>query len=209
MQLPTGPAISIGDVVEPVRTPTAPALVPSVLFYDMRQQIAVLRDMMKAFQMGSHLLLIGNQGVGKNKLVDRFLQLLQIEREYMQLHRDTTVLSLTLQPCVSDGVLVWEDSPLVRAATQGRVLVLDEADKAPLEVVSVLKSLLEDGEMLLADGRRILAKHRLVDTTPNPKTLILHDNFRLFALANRPGYPFLGQDFFREVDFCDGHCDDS
>ena len=33
-----------------------------------------------------------------------------------------------------DGRLVWEDSPLVRALEHGRVLVLDEADKCPLEV---------------------------------------------------------------------------
>ncbi len=37
------------------------------------------------------MLLIGNQGVGKNKLADRLLQLLNMEREYIQLHRDTTV----------------------------------------------------------------------------------------------------------------------
>jgi hypothetical protein len=39
----------------------------------------------------------------------------------------------------SAGVVVWEDSALVRAAREGRVLVVDEADKAPVEVVSVLK----------------------------------------------------------------------
>lgn len=36
------------------------------------------------------MLLVGNQGVGKNKVVDRLLQLLEMPREYMQLHRDTT-----------------------------------------------------------------------------------------------------------------------
>jgi hypothetical protein len=70
------------------------------------------------------------------------------------------------------------DPPLVRAVVHGRVLVLvlisrfersarlvmnhcvtvslgqDEADKAPLEVVCVLKGLIEDRYMLLADGRR-------------------------------------------------------
>ena len=44
----------------------------------------------------------------------------------------------------------------MRAVTEGRALVIDEADKAPLEVVAVLKSLVEDGQLLLADGRRIL-----------------------------------------------------
>jgi MoxR-like ATPase len=35
--------------------------------------------MLKELLQGEHLLLIGNQGVGKNKLADRLLQLLQRE----------------------------------------------------------------------------------------------------------------------------------
>ena len=52
-----------------------------------------------------------------------------------------------------------QDSPLVRAAQLGRALVLDEADKAPLEVVVVLKSLVEDGQLALPDGRRCGEDH--------------------------------------------------
>ena len=100
-----------------------------------------------------HLLCLGAQGVGKNKLVDALLSLLRCEREYVQLHRDTTVASLTLAPAVTAGRVRWEDAPLVRAVRQGRALVVDEADKAPLEVVAVLKSLVEEGDMLLGDGR--------------------------------------------------------
>ena len=59
------------------------------------------------------------------------LELLRAEREYVQLHRDTTVASLTLRPLLRDGAIAWEDSPLVRAARLGRVLMIDEADKAP------------------------------------------------------------------------------
>ena len=44
--------------------------------------------MLRDYELGQQLLLIGNQGVGKNKLTDRMLQLLRREREYMQLHRD-------------------------------------------------------------------------------------------------------------------------
>lgn len=43
--------------------------------------------MLKDFKLGEHLLLIGNQGVGKNKVADRFLQLLNRPRQYIQLHR--------------------------------------------------------------------------------------------------------------------------
>lgn len=53
--------------------------------------------------------------------------------------------SLTVHSTVVDGRLILEDSPLVRAAREGNVLVVDEADKAPLHVVAVLKSLLDIG----------------------------------------------------------------
>ena len=47
---------------------------------------------------------------------------------------------MTLSPCLKAGVVTWEDSPLLRAVKHGRCLVVDEADKAPLEVVCVLKA---------------------------------------------------------------------
>jgi len=46
-----------------------------------------MEDMLKDFLLGEHLLLVGNQGVGKNKIIDRFLFLLNRPREYLQLHR--------------------------------------------------------------------------------------------------------------------------
>jgi hypothetical protein len=143
-------------------------------------------------------LLLGNQGVGKNKLVDRLLQLLQREREYIQLHRDSTVGSLTLSPNLRDGQIIWEDSPLIKAAREGRVLVVDEADKAPLEVIGVLKCLVEDEEMLLADGRRLLSPARcLIERElhgDSANVVEIHKDFSMFVLANRPGVPFLGND---------------
>lgn len=48
-------------------------------------------------------------------------------------------------------------SSKVKAVKLGHVLVVDEADKAPTNVTCILKTLVENGEMILADGRRILA----------------------------------------------------
>ena len=88
--------------------------------------------------------------------------------------------------------------------------MLDEADKAPLEVVAVLKSLLADGYMRLSDGRRVLspalaAAERSAAVTEEgggrrlaSDVLTIHPDFTVLALANRPGFPFLGNDFFRE-----------
>ncbi|KAE9414501.1 hypothetical protein Angca_006025 [Angiostrongylus cantonensis] len=147
----------------------------------------IIRDMARDMRLGAHILLIGNQGVGKNKIADRFLHLIQRPRQYMQLHRDTTVESITMQTNVENGVLRYEDSALVRAAREGHVLVIDEADKAPLHVIAVLKSLLDSGTLLLGDGRRI----QPASASVCERSIPLHPEFRIIMLANRPGFPFL------------------
>ncbi|XP_025118831.3 von Willebrand factor A domain-containing protein 8 isoform X1 [Bubalus bubalis] len=187
-------SLRIGTVSAPIYNAHEKMKVPDVLFYDNIQHMIVMEDMLKDFLLGEHLLLVGNQGVGKNKIVDRFLHLLNRPREYIQLHRDTTVQTLTLQPSVKDGLIVYEDSPLVKAVKLGHVLVVDEADKAPTNVTCILKTLVENGEMILADGRRIIANAALVNGREN--VVVIHPDFRMIVLANRPGFPFLGNDFF-------------
>uniref|UniRef100_A0A671YC87 von Willebrand factor A domain-containing protein 8 n=1 Tax=Sparus aurata TaxID=8175 RepID=A0A671YC87_SPAAU len=182
--------LTIGNVSAPVYNPNEKIKVPDVLFYDNPQHMMVMEDMLKDFLLGEHLLLVGNQGVGKNKIVDRFLHLLNRPREYLQLHRDTTVQTLTLQPSVQNGVIMYEDSPLVKAVKLGHILVIDEADKAPTNVTCILKTLVESGEMILADGRRIISAEG------KSNTIVMHPDFRMLVLANRPGFPFLGNDFF-------------
>ena len=44
----------------------------------------------------------------------------------------------------------YSDSALVRAVRNGHVLVVDEADKAPTQVTSVLRTLLDTGSMWLS-----------------------------------------------------------
>jgi len=193
--------VVIGDVSYAKRNPTRPELVPWTHFVDIPQHVATLRVMLIDWSLGRHLLLIGNQGIGKNKLADRFLGLLCVEREYVQLHRDTTVQSLTQQPVLKGGAVEYEDSPLVRAARFGWVLVVDEADKAPLEVVCILKSLTEDGELALGDGRCLMRRDRVpseLREVGDPSIVPIADGFRMIVLANRPGFPFLGNDFYRE-----------
>ncbi|XP_054831079.1 von Willebrand factor A domain-containing protein 8 [Eublepharis macularius] len=186
--------LRIGAAAIPVHNPSERMKVPDVLFYENAQHMMVMEDMLKDFLLGEHLLLVGNQGVGKNKVVDRFLHLLNRPREYLQLHRDTTVQSLTLQPSVKDGLIVYEDSPLVKAVKLGHILVIDEADKAPTNVTCILKTLVESGEMILSDGRRLVANPASVNGREN--VIVIHPDFRMIVLANRPGFPFLGNDFF-------------
>ena len=204
--------LHLGDASAACRSPTRPELVPQPRFVAIHSHMWLLRDALLEWSAGHHLLLVGNQGVGKNKLADRLLELLKCEREYVQLHRDTTIASLTTAPVLDGGVLTRGDSPLVRALRHGRALVVDEADKAPLEVVCVLKALVEDGDLQLADGRRVLSRKFFKDDprrrardedaadddADDQDTLWIHPDFRMIVLANRPGHPFQGNDFYRE-----------
>ncbi|XP_018330489.1 von Willebrand factor A domain-containing protein 8 [Agrilus planipennis] len=185
--------LTIGSTSCPIYKTDSITRIPSTLFYDIPQHLALMERILQDFLLGSHLLLVGNQGVGKNKVVDRFLELMNRPREYIQLHRDTTVQTLTTQPTIKDGVLVHEDSPLVKAVKFGHVLIVDEADKAPTHVTCILKTLVESGQMTLSDGRKIIKKD--VEAT-HPNQIKIHPDFRMIVLANRPGFPFLGNDFF-------------
>ncbi|KAG5651686.1 hypothetical protein H0H81_007817 [Sphagnurus paluster] len=161
-------------------------------FYDNSLQTGLMRDLAIDLEvLGEHVVVLGNQGVGKNKIVDRLCQLLKRPREYIQLHRDTTVNQLMFTTSLEGGVLQYTDSPLLRAITFGRVIIIDEADKAPEHVVAIFRSLAGQGEMTLSDGRRVRrVREREGD-------IAVHPNFRLILLANRPGYPFLGNHFLQ------------
>lgn len=191
--------LTIGSTTTKRYETKAHTKVPDIVFFNVPQHVQLLEQLLQDFLIGNHLLLVGNQGVGKNKVADRLLQLMNRPREYIQLHRDTTVQSLTTQPSVVDGIVVYEDSPLVKAVRLGHVLVVDEADKAPTHVTCILKTFVENGEMILSDGRKIYPSNVDQSQNQSPEIIYTHPDFRLVVLANRPGFPFLGNDFFASL----------
>ena len=111
--------------------------------------------MLRDYNAGEHMLLMGNQEWERTNL--------RISCSCYCTEKESTFSCTRYNNWVPHPLTVLErwsvrfqDSPLVKAMIHGRVLVIDEFDKAPTEVVIVLKSLLEDGEILLADGRRFV-----------------------------------------------------
>ncbi|KAL7546025.1 hypothetical protein ACHAWF_009370 [Thalassiosira exigua] len=195
------PNQNVDEILKSSRRSSAnPLLVPNPRFQDNPGQLNIMMDIFEAHRAGEMALLVsGYQGVGKNKIVDRLLHRLNIEREYLQLHRDTTIQSLLMTPSVENGRIIYNDSPLVRAAIHGRVLILDEADKAPVEVVALLKGLIEDGQLLLPDGRLLSNQQHSASADD---LITIHPDFAIWALANPAGYPFHGNDLAREMSDC-------
>lgn len=97
------------------------------------------------------------------------------------------------------GVINYTDSPLLRAVKYGRFIISDEADKAPEHVVAVFRSLAGQGELTLSDGRRV----RSVRDREND--VVVHPNFRLILLANRPGYRMFPSLFLTVLVLIIGH----
>ncbi|CAO1618558.1 unnamed protein product [Parajaminaea phylloscopi] len=167
-------------------------LIPSTgKFYDNPTQSLLARDLAIDLDLKEHLLLLGNQGTGKNKIIDRLCELLRRPREYIQLSRDSSVNSILQIVQLEGGQLVYLDSPLVRAIKLGRICVVDEADKCSSAVTSIFRSLSERGQLTLPDGRQV----RPPGSQGAEEDIIVHPNFRCVLLANRPGFPFLGNEF--------------
>ncbi|GAA6009045.1 hypothetical protein JCM11491_005725 [Sporobolomyces phaffii] len=173
------------------------SLVPHMDTYlDNQSQTLLMRDIAVDLEHEcEHILLLGNQGVGKNKIIDRLLQLLGRGREYVQLSRDSTTQSLLQSVALEGGVLRYLETPLVRALRLGRVIVIDEVDKAPPNVVAALSSLANRGELSLPSGASVRPSR--TDVGFKEGDVVVHPNFRLILLANRPGFPFLGNAFLQ------------
>ena len=72
--------ITIQDVTVPMKTNSKhPEMIPNPLFFEIPSHTLALRDMLRDLASGErHLLLLGPQGCGKNKLADYLLHLLQV-----------------------------------------------------------------------------------------------------------------------------------
>ena len=75
----------------------------------------------------------------------------------------------------------------MKAATQGRVLILEGIEKAERNVLPVLNNLLENREMQLDDGRFLMSADRYdkllkVRQNPRKKSLVLPCSLRSMIL---------------------------
>lgn len=196
----TDKTLQAGDImIERKHTTTDDGNKKLIEFYSNDYQNNVLYKLIESMSVHKEkaILLIGNQGVGKNKIVDRLVELLGVSREYVQLHRDSTVSSLTMLPSLEGGKIHFKETPLLRAAINGHLLIVDEADKASVEVINVLKSIVDDGSILLPNGCRLINRQR--DKSHSlPNDILIHPDFQLILLANRPGHPFHGNNFYHE-----------
>lgn len=116
--------------------------------------------MLQKDRLGQDMFLLGRPGPQRRSLAMQFLQLTQRELEYVSLSRDTTESDLKQRREIQEGTATYFDQSAVRAATEGRILVIEGVEKAERNVLPVLNNLLENREMHLEDGRFLIPAER-------------------------------------------------
>lgn len=164
-------------------------------FVDLDHQRNYLASMLQLYSVGDFCI-IGHKGVGKSTLTNKLVGMLNQEIEPMVLYEDMTSRDLIQQRITTaTGDTIWKDSPLVRAAKNGTVAVLDGINRLHKSTATVLQRLVHDRELQLCDGTILLRedryKHLLSqgfseEDLKQKQIFQIHNAFRLIALAEPP-----------------------
>jgi MoxR-like ATPase len=121
----------------------------------------LLQKMIQDHLLGRDICLLGPKGSGRSTIVRHFASLLGTSIETLTLYKGMQFFTLfvttfkdmstrdLLQRRVThtDGSTDWEGSPLLVAALTGRVVVLDNVDRLPVGVLTILQRLIHDREV--------------------------------------------------------------
>ncbi|EMP34365.1 hypothetical protein UY3_08478 [Chelonia mydas] len=183
----------------------------------------LLAEMMQS-HMVKDMCLIGGKGCGKTVIAKEFAnmlgyniepvmlyqyrvseplaeELLQLDsRCYFFVHNSTfdmTARDLVQQRyTLPNGDTAWRPSPLVTAALDGKLVILDGIHRVNSGTLAVLQRLIHDRELTLYDGTRLLREDRyqslkdelqLSDKELQERSIFpIHSSFRIVALAEPP-----------------------
>ncbi|KAJ3074248.1 AAA ATPase midasin [Podochytrium sp. JEL0797] len=112
--------------------------------------------------IGAPVLVTGGAGVGKTSLVEEVARMVG-QKDLLKIHlgdqTDSKILLGTYVCQNEPGSFRWQPGILTTAVMQGRWVLIEDLDLAPLEVVSVLIPLLETGHLFIpARGEKVRAR---------------------------------------------------
>ena len=121
----------------------------------------VLRRLALALASTRPLLLCGPAGCGKSAMISELATRLgqrdRLVRVHMDEQIDSKVLLGTYVCAEGSGEFAWQPGVVSQAVSDGRWLVLEDIDRAPLEVMASLAPLLEGGSLYVPGRARALA----------------------------------------------------
>jgi len=122
---------------------------------------------------GMNVWLYGGTGAGKTSLAEQVCAIGKIPLIYQSFHEDIKPDSLFGNFRLEDGNTIWQDGPVTKAYREGLVLLLDEIDGTPPEILFCLYAILDRKPLVLTDnGCEVIKPHK---------------NFRIIATGNTLG----------------------
>lgn len=107
-------------------------------FIHTNYQSHLLSEIIQSYAIGD-ICLIGAKGSGKSILVSRIAHLLNQSIEPMVLYQDMTARDFLQQRSTTPtGDTIWNDSPLIRAAKNGTIAVLDGIHRLHSSTLAIL-----------------------------------------------------------------------
>ncbi|KAK4829383.1 hypothetical protein QYF61_003723 [Mycteria americana] len=101
------------------------------------------------------------KGCGKTVIAKEFADILGYSIEPIMLYQDMTARDLLQQRyTLPNGDTAWRPSPLVTAALEGKLVILDGIHRINPGTLAVLQRLIHDRELTLYDGTRLLREDR-------------------------------------------------
>ena len=159
--------------------------------------VSHLRWLAQKYLMGQDAFLLGPPSPLRRRLALTFAELLNKEVEFLTITKDTTESDLKQRREIVGNSVVFSDQAPVKAAINGRLLILDGIENAERNVLPTLNNLLENREMALEDGRFLMPASRIEkliekhDETVD-RLIPVADDFRVIALG-LPVPPFPGR----------------
>lgn len=150
-----------------------PAAMPN---YHVQQVESV--QILRAMQNGDKILITGPTGSGKSSLVEYLCHVTNRPMIRLNMNGDVESANIFGQLTAKDGATVWVDGAATEAVRYGAVLVNDEWDVTPPEIMFGYQWLMED------NGKLFLKE---MPASAGEKMLVPHKNFRFVCLGNTLG----------------------
>lgn len=145
-------------------------------FVPTDKTLETLRGLAKQIQKSAPIMLVGKAGAGKTFAINELSKYMGCQKSIVKIHlgeqTDAKLLIGTYTSGEKPGTFEWRSGVLTTAVKEGRWVLIEDIDKAPTEVLSILLSLLEKRQLTIpsrgetikaANGFQLISTVRIND----------------------------------------------
>ena len=130
---------------------------------ETENSVHVLRTLAKMIQNHKPVMLYGKAGSGKTFLISQLAKNLGYHDSIVKIHlgeqTDAKLLLGTYTSGDKPGSFLWRSGVLTTAVKEGKWVLVEDIDKAPTEVLSILLTLLEKRELSIPSRGEVIKAH--------------------------------------------------